>query len=944
VQSTTAQIASGTITINNSLYPPIVLHGDGTATNVIQRGSGMTAAMFDVASSGSLTIGGSGNLTIAGNNATTVAIVGVNSGIFTLNSGATLTGNKFTAVSVDGGTFTMSGGTITDNSSSNGGGVMVASGGAFNFYGGKISKNTASGVGGGIYSLGTLVVGNGSGTPYIGGSSSSEGNSAASGSGVYIAGGTFTFNNGEISNNTKQAVDIAKGAFTMNGGKITGGWAATGGGGVNIKPSGSDAANFEMKGGEISGNFCQSTTKGAGAGGVYVSGANASFTMSGGTIEKNIGNAGSVTTFPTAKLGVVPTQATNGSGGGVCIASDGNFIMSGNAVIRQNVACYGGGIYVYSLSSGSERVRIAGGTITNNYAHHGAGIGFSSAGSGAVTMASGTVSGNASYAGGGGLNLVSSTVTLDGALLSISGNSTQFDTDSSGGGMKLASSTLIFKQGTVSGNTKVNGTTGLGISLDSTTNTIKMGKDAKVTTDNDVRLGSNTQTIESIDGSFNNIAARITPSAYTVGLPVISVSPATTYEKFTVTSKGTEYWAVLSNGKLCRPVASIDGTIYSTLKSAFDAASSIMPTMITLIADVDNEDKMGGVSSISIGSNKNIILIPESDGDKTIKRWSGNTGNLFIVSGGTLVLRGSGGKTIAVDGGAVWTGNFPTSESTGSGHLNATGALVSVSGGTFELKDGAILQNNDQFGSLSGSGIYVTGGTFDMTGGEIRRNRAKNQAYGGGALAITAGTGHTFSGGSIHNNMATYVSDYAGGGGILMAGGTLTMSGTASINDNRVPNGGGGAVLIRGGRLIMTNGSIIDNYSRHPGNVIAGGGVLMGSGTFDMTGGTIAGNSAAHDGGVSNGGAVFIWSSNCTFTMSDAALINQNNDVCLATGAPITISTNLTYNPAAKITPASYTLGTQLLTGSVVSTNYNKFTLSALGWYIDSVGILRNTP
>ncbi|MDR0473993.1 MAG: hypothetical protein LBH43_10035 [Treponema sp.] len=54
----------------------------------------------------------------------------------------------------NGGTFTMSGGGISGNSTSsanNGGGVYVGSGGTFTMSGGGISGNTSSRFGGGVY-------------------------------------------------------------------------------------------------------------------------------------------------------------------------------------------------------------------------------------------------------------------------------------------------------------------------------------------------------------------------------------------------------------------------------------------------------------------------------------------------------------------------------------------------------------------------------------------------------------------------------------------------------------------------------------------------------------------------------------------------------------------------------------------------------------------------
>jgi predicted outer membrane repeat protein len=118
----------------------------------------------------------------------------------------------------------MTGGTITGNSTtSGGGGVKVATNGKFYFYGGSIANNSAPD-GGGIYSRGTVVMGATSGiysayTPTIGGSTASYANTAATnGGGVFIYNGTFTFNKGTISNNS---ATIGKGVYVSAGKTLT---------------------------------------------------------------------------------------------------------------------------------------------------------------------------------------------------------------------------------------------------------------------------------------------------------------------------------------------------------------------------------------------------------------------------------------------------------------------------------------------------------------------------------------------------------------------------------------------------------------------------------------------------------------------------------------------------------------------------------------------------
>jgi uncharacterized repeat protein (TIGR02543 family) len=129
---------------------------------------------------------------------------------FTLNDGL-ISGNNSYAITIpSGGTFTMNGGIIKDNSTfgvynngtfimkdgeisnNNGGGVYNYNNGKFTMEGGIITGNLAS-YGGAIYNFGTLKM--------TGGEIS--GNRAIySGGGINIANGTFTLESGTISDNT----------------------------------------------------------------------------------------------------------------------------------------------------------------------------------------------------------------------------------------------------------------------------------------------------------------------------------------------------------------------------------------------------------------------------------------------------------------------------------------------------------------------------------------------------------------------------------------------------------------------------------------------------------------------------------------------------------------------------------------------------------------------
>lgn len=190
---------------------------------------------------------------------------------------------------VVGGTFNMYGGNITGNvrtDSGNGGGVLVSYG-IFNMYDGKITNNSCG----------------------------------SSGGGVYVDRGTFNMSGGEISSNTSGeyggGIELYKKSdFTMTGGSISQNKAENGyyGGGIDV----SYGSAFTMNGGTITGNT--SCT----GGGVYVGTAvenygNNTFNMNGGTITGN-----------------TATHTGSETGGGVYVAQDGIFTVSGAAKITDN--------------------------------------------------------------------------------------------------------------------------------------------------------------------------------------------------------------------------------------------------------------------------------------------------------------------------------------------------------------------------------------------------------------------------------------------------------------------------------------------------------------------------------------------------------------------------------------------------------------------------------
>ncbi|MDR3357135.1 MAG: hypothetical protein LBO04_08145 [Spirochaetaceae bacterium] len=265
--------AAGTASIGDGKHIKLV---PGGTSGTISRESGYTGVLFTVNSGGSLALAGNEakTLTIDGgavlNGETnsglsaSASLVSVNGGTLSISEGAILQNNyncdRGGGVYVDGGAFTMSGGTISENWGSDGGGVYIIGGSTFTMTGGLIANNT----------------GNNGGGVNVGSADTNRYN-------------TFMFSGGAIQNNKIKSggnwggggVTVANGTLSMSGGALISGNETstaskdTGGGGVCVESNGA----FTMSCGTISGNSAKGS---AGGGGVYISCGD--FTKTGGTV------------------------------------------------------------------------------------------------------------------------------------------------------------------------------------------------------------------------------------------------------------------------------------------------------------------------------------------------------------------------------------------------------------------------------------------------------------------------------------------------------------------------------------------------------------------------------------------------------------------------------------------------------------------------------------
>jgi hypothetical protein len=286
-------------------------------------------------------------------------------GVYVNNNAAfVMNGGEISGIEAPGGgavwvqgTFTMNGGKICNNKSTenSGGGVWALKGGIFNMNDGEISGNTAM-----VYDGGGVHVYNG-GTFYMRGGTISGNTAEGKGGGVSV------WVQGDNDGNPP-----ANSTFNMTGGTISGNKAITeNGGGVNVGTyDNTFYSTFNMISGTISGNTTEK-----GGGGVSLEGEKTIFNMNGGKIYKNnslnndhVGGGGvflNKGTFTMEKGEISGNTAAYWAGGGVKVVY-GTFNMNGG-IITGNIAQWGGGIEVWH-GIFKKAAKADGGIISGNIA------------------------------------------------------------------------------------------------------------------------------------------------------------------------------------------------------------------------------------------------------------------------------------------------------------------------------------------------------------------------------------------------------------------------------------------------------------------------------------------------------------------------------------------------------------------------------------------------
>lgn len=302
---------------------------------------------------------------------------------------------------------------------------------------------------------------------------------------------------------------------------------------------------------------------------------------------------------------------------------------------------------------------------------------------------------------------------------------------------------------------------------------------------------------------------------------------------------------------------------------------------------------------INANYNRPCISIP---GYRTLTLTDcGRTAGQIVAQGSQYDLEHYSNYAIKIDAGGTF--NMYGGEITGF----KADAVVYNYAGEFNLFGGKITHND-------ACGVHVLGDyqnlttpmpVFNMYGGEISYNTINGSDVNGGGVLLNYRSKFNMFGGFIKNNTAG-----GSGGGIAAYGNdvgdaTLTISG-GEISGNRAScsstqkddQGGGGIYLGARSTLTLSDGKITGNYAcaenykeTQTNNGGYGGGVLFRSArAFSMTGGEISGNHAGmssfpkgygtqYVGG--RGGGVYIDNiDNAKFYMSRGSIKNNTADDC----------------------------------------------------------------
>ena len=484
--------------------------------------------------------------------------------------------------------------------------------------------------------------------------------------------------------------------------------------------AGKNDAVFKMYGGAIYNNYPWEAggENAASASGVLIGGG--TFNMYGGKITGN---------------GRIDEESL---GGGVFVANQGSFLMSGGE-ISGNHDKEGGGVFVGGL-----------------YGYHD----FSACSGGTFTMSGGSITGNSGTGGGvyvsSGSN-TSFTVSGSAQITGNTGSNVYLDKNKDG------------ESNTINVNGVLDRTASIGVSVKTANQVVAKNiseeNAERFTSDNSkysLQYDSTSQTLTLVGHDNHPVCGDVNCKEHT------TISWTAVSDLTKITRAGYYYLTQ-------------DVEITRTWEPAYEVTLCLNGHSITLVG-YDNssviELESGNFTLCDCSGSKGKITHGYSSSNKKyLGRGVSVNGGMFNMYGGSI----TGNTTTTSFGGGVYvknaTFNMYGGSITGNTVTGSGGGVYVNEKGTFNMKGSSITGNTS---SSYGGGVYVyNGAEFTMTGGSITDNVAgasnENKSYGGGVYST--GT-FTMTGGSITRNKAKY------GGGGVWTDASFTVSGNVNITGN----------------------------------------------------------------------------------------------------------------------------------------------------------------
>ncbi len=491
-----------------------------------------------------------------------------------------------------------------------------------------------------------------------------------------------------------------------------------------------------------------------------------------------------------------------------------------------------------------------------------------------------------------------------------------------------------------------------------------------------------------IAGNSLSGSASITPSVWTRGTQIIDGGTNvtdTTLSQFSITDSD---WSIEKSGSNSSAKGIINADIYVSASgndSYTGASSSKAFKTISAAAkscrSCKTEIKVVGTFSASSASD--LQSIPNSDD--------------ISVSSITLTGTGSGATINANSKGSAFTINKAILVNIenitlkgGNTSSNGAGLNVAVSGAKVNLGNNVVIRENKA--TYNGGGVYVASGAIlCLNGSSIIGNSGGNRPantsvepnssnginkanYGGGIYCSgTLGIGKsvnssgTLSNSSFSGGIYTNLSVSHGGGIYLTNTSTLSTNGSYIISKNRAGDFGAGIYYASTNALSLSSATFTNNEARGGGAIIIPIGnnidITVSGGTYTSNSATNGAGGAIHsestgllklEGSVSftsntgydvYGGGAFSHMGSIVFNSTNISIpyggSKGSNGVWVASGKYIELKQVLSNHNSTNQIGINGTVDNQVLGGSKLNANIEKFKIADDGYYIDTSGYMR---